>query len=298
MKLTKKRAGAVIVIVTAIVLIITGGEEQEFTHYIPSVSGLDRCGTINPKRAVALSNAELGHYPALLCLSATGLYHLWKPEYGPSIYGTQVSVIWSHVKNGWDYVAAWKLVVPANYTGYVLWANEPDQAGQANLTIAQLVTMFINISTYCPNCKFVGPMFSTADDGNKVKQFITACNANPSCNLSKIYAWSLHVYPRPAKNWSPSARVDDLCNIIGQIYCNRKIWLTEIGYTKLAPNHYSTFYTWIKDAQSDPQIEQIFLYSTFQPPSSQFQGALLWGGNDLTDIGRAWRDANLPQPYP
>jgi hypothetical protein len=180
-----------------------------------------------------------------------------------------------------------------------MWANEPDRPDQARLTISELIIMYLDITTYCHDCKFVGPMFSTADDGNLVRQFIQECNITPDCDLTHIYAWSLHIYPRPGKNWLPSERVDDLCSIIGKTYCsNRKVWITEIGYTKSAPNSYSIFYDWIKNAQNDPQIEYVFLYTTCQSPGSQFHGALVWQGTDLTDMGRAWRDANLPNPYP
>lgn len=297
MKVTKKRATLILAVISTIVLLVTGGEQQ-YTQFLPNVRLQNNCGQIHPKRAIALAYGDLGHYPAKLCLNSTGMFHRWSPYHGNTIHGTQVSMVYAY-NIGFDYVAEWKVVVPSNYTGYVLWANEPDRPEQANLTTAQLVAMFINISTYCANCKFIGPMYSNADDGTKLKQFITACNANSNCNLSKIYAWSLHVYPRPSKNWLPSQRVDDLCNIIGQIYCNnRKIWLTEIGYTKNYGTPYQTFYSWITDAQNDPQIEKIFLYTTFQESSSPFHGALVWGGTDLTDIGRAWRDANLPQPYP
>lgn len=296
--MNKKRAVGILAIISTIIILITGGEQQ-YTQFLPNVRLQNNCGPIHPKRAIALAYGWLGHYPAKLCLDPNGLYHRWSHYYGLDENGTRVSMVWSHVNLGWDYVAEWKTVVSSNYTGFVLWANEPDRPDQADLTTAQLVTMFINISTYCPNCKFIGPMYSNADDGTKLKQFITACNANSNCNLNKIYAWSLHVYPRPAKNWTPSQRVDDLCNIIGTIYCsNRKVWLTEIGYVKGYATPYSTFYNWIVNAQNDPQIEKIFLYTTFQESSSPFHGALVWGDTDLTDIGRAWRDANLPQPYP
>lgn len=214
-------------------------------------------------------------------------------------------MVWTAEKNGLDYVLGWskyldqwEVINDQEYSGFLLFANEPDRPDQADLTPEEVALMYLRMTEICPNCQFVGPMYSAADAGQMVREVWDICQ-ELGCDMSKLYAHSLHIYPRPDLNYGPAGRVRDFCLIVeGQEDCSRPIWVTEFGYRSCFAGVYKVFKNWTIEALTHPQIEQVFIYTTFQEPKAEchFYGMLDWdkwelfGINELSPFGRAWRD--------
>lgn len=269
------------------------------SSYLPLVTS--RPCNESGKRAVALAYHELGMPHELLCLnSETTLYHTWGVVGGKTEIGNKISVVWAASKNGFDYVRAFEEYVGGRaLTDFVLFANEPDRPDQADMTEEEVARLFLDLVDICPTCRFVGPMYSAADNGRKVAEvwdIVGELCGSPCPAVGALYAHSLHVYPRPTLNYGPSGRIDDLCNLVDGGDCLRPVWITEMGWRTCFPGARSGFGNWLKQAENDPRIEYYFVYTTYQEPKDDcyFAPLLQWesweSGPVLDEMGLAWRD--------
>jgi hypothetical protein len=208
--------------------------------------------------------------------------------------------VWCDAKNGYDYLGEFEsYVAERDLDMFVLFANEPDLSDQCGASPSRIARLFLDLAAICPGCRFVGPMYSSADDGSKVAEvwsIVGELCGVPCPAMASLYAHSLHVYPRPGINLPPSGRVDRLCELVDGGDCLRPVWITEMGWRTCWPGVGVRFGEWLADAEGDGRIEQYFVYTTYQPPvdGCQFSAMLVWGAWPdfvLDEMGRAFREA-------
>lgn len=250
--------------------------------YLPVLS--DDCPGQSGKKGLASANAN--QYRHLLCFE---FYHNWQPEYTDD----SISTLWSWVKNGYDYLAKWKQIVPSNSEITVYFINEPDRADQANLTKTQTAQVLILAMAHCPGCCFVGPGISSAQDGRWVQEFIVIFE-DMGGNLDRICAWSLHMYPN-STGWGPTQRVDVFCSFVP---CDRPIWVTEVGWNKCNQTKadHNSYLAWLKELENDERVERYYGYTAISQ-SCTFSSFVTAAG-DLTWVGKAFRDPLSSVAYP
>lgn len=272
--------------------------------YLPLVHSRP-CPAENPKVNVALAYRERGIPHDLLCIPAGNYYHDWQWRYIEDSLGVRLPMVWSGESLALfiAFKEQWEVLNERPATWYVLWANEPDRPDQADMTPAEVAALFLAIVSACPGCRLVGPMYSAADAGWEVAEvwrIVEEICGSPCPAVQKNrYAHSLHIYPRPDLNGGPAYRVQEFCLIVeGEEDCGIPIWITEFGYRSCYPTPYPIFKWWVTEALNHPNIEHVFIYTTFQQPqlTCYFLGALNWsaweltGASSVSTIGRAWRD--------
>jgi hypothetical protein len=243
------------------------------------------------KAGVALSAYERGLPLALFGLAADAHYHTWGIVGGTTSTGDKTSVVWASDSNGYDYIGAFEDYIADRTTAeYVLWANEPDREDQADMSIQEVAVMFLELAAICPDCRFVGPMYSASDDGRKVAavwERVAELCGSPCPAMDALYAHSLHIYPRQNLNTLPSERVTALCELVDGGECLRPVWVTEFGWLDCFGNVRQGFGEWLEDANADSRIKRYYVYTTYRQPSDNdcpFSALLDWG---------AWPDYRL-----
>jgi hypothetical protein len=285
---------------------VSAGEVElvpDGVSYLPLVYS-EPC-KVNKKVSVALAYWERGIPHDILCVPSTNVYHNWRWIYREDEWGILLPTVWTDttLQLFITFKEQWEVINEQEAKWILLWANEPDRDDQADLTPLQVAELFLAIVEACPKCRLVGPMYSAADSGWLVAQVWRLveeiCGSPCPAVVNNRYAHSLHIYPRPDANGGPAFRVLEFCRIVeGQDDCDIPIWITEMGYRSCYPYPYLIFKDWVTEALNHTNIEQIFLYSTFQSPQTtcQFMGALQWYPWQVDEtysidvIGRAWRD--------
>lgn len=229
-------------------------------------------------------------------------YHTWGVVGGRTPDGNKVSVVWCDALGNNDYEAMFADAVEGGAVSeFVLFANEPDRPDQCNASIERVAQSYLNLVVICPDCWFVGPMFSTADNGLKVAAWFTAVYAlcgDPCPALDRLYALSLHIYTRgpqdknsPAwTNYLPSERVTELCQIVDGGECQRPVWITEIGWESNWAGVRAGIAEWVADMEGDDRVERYFMYSVWQRPGGRFLPMVDFDSGRLLDMGCGFRE--------
>lgn len=251
-----------------------------------------------PKAGIALAHWQRGIPHGLVGVAGDVYYHTWGVVGGRTEMGSKVSVVWCSEKNGYDYLGAFGDYAAARepLTDVVLWSNEPDRPDQCDDTVDETARLFLDLAAICPDCRFVGPMYSTADDGRKVAavwERVRELCGSPCPALDSWYGDSLHIYPRPTANYGPSERVDVFCQWVYGGECQRPIWVTEVGWRSCYGDGRDGFAEWLGDLDGDGRVERYFVYSLYLQPADgcRFSPLLDWSSGGLTAVGRAFREA-------
>jgi hypothetical protein len=142
--------------------------------------------------------------------------------------------------------------------GLVIVGNECDLQEQCDDTPpADVIAMFHDVISCCPDCQIVGPAFSAADDGSLSLAFyrdFVASGGDPDKLLP-----SIHLYPYALDD--ASTRVDEFVAnyLVPTNQQHKEIFVTEVGWQTCFP--LDTFADWLADLAVDSRIEKAFLYT-------------------------------------
>lgn len=156
----------------------------------------DPCGRRLTKLGLAYSYPGwmLNRLADALCVPADTTIRTWSPAGDPTMLSRAafLPTLWGDGQID-DFVSH----VPAGYVGYVLVANEPDQADQAALSPAQTAALFIAAHTHCPGCKLIGPGLASDETDGQWRlawwQSFVAQGGQPEW----VAAWDAHQYIAP-----------------------------------------------------------------------------------------------------
>lgn len=289
--------------------------ETTYDSHLPVWGYYGQTAVSQQKAGLAWSDMERGWPRKDLGFNGLAHWHNWQ-WVGDSVgCGGKIPMVWARDKNNFpylekfvewlDYYEEWQ---GKPYAGCVMWANEPDRPDQANMTVNEVAALYLDMVAACPGCKMIGPGYSSADDGQKVRQVWDrvkqVCGINCPA-LANWYANNPHHFPIP-EFWSPNTRLNIFCDTVyGEkgdgvnTPCRHPNWPT-IGYRTCYPNVYSNFKSWLQELEARPDVEKYFIFTTYQEPVAgcQFSAMLDWNSGELTGLGRAVRDVLVPIAYP
>lgn len=154
-----------------------------------------------------------------------------------------------------------------DYDGYLLILNEPEQAGQDNITPRQAVSFVNEVHRQLPYASLVGPNI-TPDGFEWLAKYLEI--GRPFDVLG------IHIYQDSP--CSLSACIDALCDTM--MPC--RVWVTEVGSTDPAQ-----FSEYLSELESDSRVERIFVYTAINGCCDK-QFDLIVDG-EVTKIGRIWQ---------
>lgn len=161
--------------------------------------------------------------------------HSWRPDTGTIEGVERVPMVWGRWRPAhpqYEFAHAVQ-VLPSTYDGWLLVMNEPDDAGQANMTPAQGVALWMDCCAAWPDAKLVGPHLLTALDGHayfaRAQAWFTAFwEALPAEGRQRVSAHAYHVYLNdPTAHQIHAAAWMDWCD--GLTGAGRPYWVTEWG---------------------------------------------------------------------
>lgn len=161
--------------------------------YLPLIVQPDGCFVRPGKKGVAFSYPywEFEQIYDDLCLSANPTIRTWWPAVGPEwvTKGVFLPNLWGETNFN-----AFVSNVPAEYTGLVLIANEPDQSDQANMSPTETAALFVAAHNHCPGCQLVGPGLASDEiDGQWRLAWWLAYLAQGG-PAEFVVAWDAHQY--------------------------------------------------------------------------------------------------------
>lgn len=133
-----------------------------------------------------------------------------------------------------NYLERMMQLVPMTYQSWVLFVNEPADAGQANLTPADAATLFEQLCLHWTKAKIVGPQMLIGLDNDQGFDFYGRAQTwmlewwrlLPNWARARVDAWSCHVYhAHPPQAIDAIGRWHEWC----QTFKPAPIWVSEWG---------------------------------------------------------------------
>lgn len=179
--------------------------------------------------------------------------------------------------------------------GLVIVGNECDLQEQCDDTPpAEVVAMFHDVISCCPDCQIIGPAYSSLDDGSLSLAFyqdFVASGGDPDKLLP-----SLHLYPYAIND--ASSRVDEFVAnyLVPTNQQHKEIYVTEVGWQTCFP--LDVFAGWLADLANDSRIEDAYLYSPRTSNGPCGFSVLVDSSGQLTAAGEVVREALANNRYP
>lgn len=276
--------------------------------FLPLVARPDDCRYRAPKKGVAYSYPG-GDWPRKirndLCIADRVNFRQWSPS-RPAIFPTLnfIPTLWSD-----EHINYFTYVIGHDYGGYVLVANEPDLSNQANMTAEELANLFAWINGYCPNCRLIGPGYSSAETESQHRRDWWYAYLAEGGNPDAVVAWDAHQYIEPEaipnEIWDGCPAGDMGCAVVGELErrldiiqavmpVSRPIVVSEVGTCF----HWPFAYEWMRSQLEYLEVRQdvlwyaVFMdgdYWPFQPCAYYIYGNDGRTG-ELNEYGRAIRE--------
>ena len=168
-----------------------------------------------------------------------------------------------------------KEVLPVDYDGYLLFANECELSVQCNESARDVATMLYDLEAAFPLAKLIGPNFSDNAVGlGYVDAFVNEYRSLYGKDPAP-YRWAIHEYRLGA--------VDVFCNELNRLSlgCDG-LWVTEYGQCtpkKMLPI--------MDEVWNDNRVERRFYFTNRSGWNIHYCSALL-DGDELTSVGQAY----------
>jgi hypothetical protein len=182
--------------------------------------------------------------------------------------------------------------LPVDYSGYVLFLNEPENPAQANISVRDAIQLYVNYTAQYPQAKWViGNSLFWGDWAQWLVDFKALCAVTDGC-IAPEY-WGVHVYMRCGTGYE----ADCMAFVNGNLtYLHATLggtfWVTEFaeikGNLKLDKMMVDYFNrtNWIaryayftnKSMPSDPWVQAGWTVDLFD-----------WDTGEMTAIGRWYR---------
>lgn len=300
-----------------------------YSYHFPIAPARSCPPAISPRKNIAATSHgdEDPNYAPLLCMPTGFLCATWnsKLDQGHCRDGRVVPQLWGMVGfTGFDHLAHFRNTFPPDYTGHVLFANEPDRPDQANLTPAQTAWLVLQGQAHCPGCRWVGPGLSNAEFNGLWAARFWRKYLQGGGQVGRITALGLHIY------WQGSGFEDGIddgneiwpADKINAFYAglesqlraydipaqtviaitSKPLWITEVGYSCWLPDPGRAMARYLSDLEQHPRVKYYFFFTDRDPLPGEYgyprcYSAITHDG-DLTAIGRAVRAAGRPAPSP